>query len=129
MSYDQLIAIELGIRPEQATATIALLDAGNTIPFIARYRKERTGSLDEDQLRRISAALDNLRALDERRETILAAIEAQGKLTPELREQLITATTRTALEDLYQPFKTKRRTRASVARERGLEPLATLILE
>ncbi len=129
MLYDQLIAGELGIRPDQASATIALLDAGNTIPFIARYRKERTAGLDEEQLRQISGALDNLRALDERRAAILAAIESQGKLTPELREHLLAATTRTALEDLYQPFKTKRRTRASVARERGLAPLAALILE
>ena len=107
---------------------IDLLDSGNTIPFIARYRKEMTGSLDEEQLRQIGALLDKLRALDKRRQTIVAAIEAQGKLTPELHKQLIAAETLTALEDLYQPYKKKRSTRASLAREKGLGPLADLIL-
>ncbi len=128
MTYPERIARVLGLHPEQVSATIALLDDGNTIPFIARYRKERTHNLDEEQLRRVSELLASLRALDERRQTIMAAIEAQGKLTPELRDQLLAAETRTALDDLYQPYKTKRRTRASVARERGLEPLAALIL-
>jgi uncharacterized protein len=109
-------------------AAIELFDAGNTIPFVARYRKERTGGLDEEQLREVHAALETLRALDERREAILTAIEAQEKLTPDLRSQLLAATTRTELEDLYQPYKPKRRTRASIARDKGLEKLAELIL-
>jgi uncharacterized protein len=105
------------------------MDGGNTLPFIARYRKEMTGSLDEEQLRDISELLSRLRALDDRRETILAAIAAQEKLTPELEAQIRAAETLTALEDLYQPYKKKRSTRASVAREKGLEPLAQLILD
>src|SRR5690242_5762415 len=119
MEYDARIAAELGLRPDQVAGTVALLDAGNTIPFIARYRKERTGNLDEEQLRQVAALLELLRALDERRAAILAAIEAQGKLTPELAQRIAAAQTKTALEDLYQPFKLKRRTRAAVARERG----------
>lgn len=129
MAYDQRIAHDLGLRSQQVAAVIDLFDTGNTLPFVARYRKERTGGLDEEQLRAISGALDTLRALDERRQTIITAIEAQGKLTPELHQQLLAADSRTALEDLYQPYKTKRRTRASVAREKGLEGLANLILE
>lgn len=128
MAYAEQIARQISVRPEQVAATIELLDAGNTIPFIARYRKERTHNLDEEQLRQIGAALEALRSLDERRATIVAAIEGQGKLTPELRAQLMAAETRTVLEDLYQPYKTKRRTRASIARERGLQGLADLIL-
>src|SRR5919199_699787 len=128
MSYAEHIAGALNIRPAQAAAAIDLFDAGNTIPFVARYRKERTGGLDEEQLREVHAALETLRALDERREAILTAVEAQEKLTPDLRSQLLAATTRTELEDLYQPYKPKRRTRASIARERGLEQLAQLIL-
>ena len=119
----------LGVRPAQVSAAIDLLDAGNTLPFVARYRKEATGGLDEEQLRKLSDALAALRALDERREAVLAAIEEQGKLTPELRARILAATTRTELEDLYLPYKQKRRTRASVARDRGLEPLAALILD
>lgn len=129
MSYDKQIAAELNLRPQQVAATIELLDSGNTIPFIARYRKEMTGSLDEEQLRHVADRLQRLRALDDRRTTILASIEEQGQLTPELRQRLLSADTLTALEDLYQPYKPKRRTRASIAREKGLEPLATLILE
>src|ERR687885_615781 len=128
MSYAEHIARTHNIRPAQAAAAIELFDAGNTIPFVARYRKERTGGLDEEQLRQVHAALETLRALDERREAILTTIEAQGRLTPELRSQLLAARTRTELEDLYQPYKPKRRTRASVAREKGLEKLAELIL-
>jgi uncharacterized protein len=129
VDYAHQIARSLNVRAAQAAAAVQLLDAGNTLPFVARYRKEATGGLDEDQLRRLGELLGNLRALDERRGSILASIEEQGKLTPELRAQLLAADTRTALEDLYLPFKPKRRTRASVARERGLEPLARLILE
>ncbi|MFN2193532.1 MAG: Tex family protein [Candidatus Promineifilaceae bacterium] len=129
MSYPETIASQLNIRPSQVAAVIELMDGGNTLPFIARYRKEMTGSLDEEQLRDISELLSRLRALDDRRETILAAIAAQEKLTPELEAQIRAAETLTALEDLYQPYKKKRSTRASVAREKGLEPLAQLILD
>jgi uncharacterized protein len=126
--YAGKIAAQLTIRPPQVAATIELLDGGNTIPFIARYRKEVTGGLDEEQLRAIQSQLEALRKLDERRESILASIEEQGKLTPELRTQLLAADTLTALEDLYQPYKPKRRTRAMIAREKGLQPLADQIL-
>jgi protein Tex len=128
MTYADQIANELQVRPDQVAAAIDLFEAGNTLPFVARYRKERTGGLDEVQLRSISTELERVRALDERRNTILAAIEAENKLTPELRSAILAATTRTALEDLYQPYKSKRRTRGSTARERGLAPLADLIL-
>ncbi|MCP4427450.1 MAG: RNA-binding transcriptional accessory protein [Chloroflexi bacterium] len=127
-SHADRIAKELKLRPSQVTAVISLLDTGNTLPFIARYRKEMTGSLDEEQLRQIDARLNKLRALDERCQTIVAAIEEQGKMTPELQKQLLLADTLTGLEDLYQPFKKKRKTRASVARDKGLGPLADLIL-
>lgn len=129
MQYAKTIARELSLQPAQVAATIDLLDAGNTLPFIARYRKEATGRLDEEQVREIDTRLSALRSLDDRRQTILGAIEEQGKLTPALREQIEEAQTVTELEDLYQPYKPKRRTRADVAREKGLEPLAELILE
>jgi uncharacterized protein len=128
MSYAEIIGAELNIRPWQVTAAIELMDKDNTLPFIARYRKEKTGSLDEEQLRNIGGLLGRLRALDERRETVLAAIAEQRKLTPQLETEIRAATTLTALEDLYQPYKKKRSTRASVAREKGLEPLAELII-
>src|SRR5258708_29484536 len=128
-TYDQKIASQLGLRPAQGAATIDLLDSGNTLPFIARYRKEMTGSLDEDQIRSLTELLERFRALDERRDSILSSIEEQGKLTPELHQQIETAETMTALEDLYQPYKPKRRTRASIARDKGLAPLADLILQ
>ena len=127
--YALPIARELKLRTEQAAAAIELLDAGNTLPFIARYRKEATGALDEDQLRQLTERLEHLRALDERRQTILAEIEKQGALTPELRQQVLAASSRTALEDLYQPYKPKRRTRASLARDKGLQGLADLIVK
>lgn len=127
-NYDQKIAKLLDLNPQQVAAAIALLDGGNTLPFIARYRKEMTGSLDEDQLRRLNDVLEKLRALDARRETIIASIEEQGAMTPDLLKALQLAETMTELEDLYQPYKPKRRTRASIARERGLQPLADLIL-
>ncbi|MFQ5399141.1 MAG: Tex family protein [Anaerolineae bacterium] len=128
MRYTNQIATELKLRPSPVTAVIELLDSGNTIPFIARYRKEITGSLDEEQIRQIAARLDKLRALDDRRQTILKAIAGQEKLTPELEAQIAAAETMTALEDLYRPYKPKRRTRATAAREKGLEPLAGLII-
>lgn len=128
MTHAEQIAFQLNARSSQVTAVIKLLDDDNTVPFIARYRKEMTGSLDDEQIRIIADELVRLRALDERRVVILASIEEQGKLTDELRESLNAALTMTALEDLYAPYKKKRRTRAMVARERGLEPLAELII-
>ena len=128
MTHIQQISTQLNIAARQIAATVELLDEKNTIPFIARYRKEVTGSLDEEQIRNIADLLEKLRALDDRRETILKSIEEQGKLTDELKAQILAAETRTTLEDLYQPYKPKRKTRASVARERGLQPLADLIL-
>jgi uncharacterized protein len=129
MNFAEALAQQIQVRPHQAVAAIEMMDGGNTIPFIARYRKEVTGGLDEEQLRLIQEGLAKLRALDERRATILKTIQEQDKLTPELRQQILAAETLTALEDLYQPFKPKRRTRASVARERGLQGLADWILE
>lgn len=129
MSHTEIIASQLNIRPNQVAATIELLDADNTLPFIARYRKEATGGLDEEQLRQVSTLIEKLRALDERRATVLSSIEEQGKLSDELRAQIMAAETMTALEDLYAPYKPKRRTRAMVAREKGLQPLADLILQ
>lgn len=126
--YDRRIAGQLALQPEQVSAAISLLDAGNTLPFIARYRKEATRSLDEEQLRQLADLLARLRAVDERRDVILASVEEQGKLTPELTSKLNAAETLTELEDLYLPYKPKRRTRAGIARERGLQPLADLIL-
>jgi uncharacterized protein len=122
------IAAQLKIRQEQARAAINLLDNENTVPFIARYRKEMTGDLDEDQLRRLKVMLEGLRSLDKRRRTILKSVADQGKLNPELEELLQKANSQTELEDLYQPYRPKRRTRASEARERGLKGLADLIV-
>lgn len=129
MTHAEQIASQLHVKPSQVEAVIKLLDEGNTVPFIARYRKEMTGSLDDEQIRIIADELVHLRALDERRASILASIEEQGKLTDELRDSINAAVTMTALEDLYAPYKKKRRTRAMVAREKGLEPLAELILK
>jgi uncharacterized protein len=127
MNYAHKIASEINVKPSQVTAVITLLDDGNTIPFIARYRKEATESLDEEQIRQINEQIGRLRSLDERRKTILAAIESQEKLTAQLAAAINAAVTMTELEDLYQPYKLKRRTRAAMAREKGLEPLAELI--
>jgi protein Tex len=129
MTHADFIASKLNIKPSQVTAAIKLLDEGNTVPFIARYRKEMTDSLDDEQLRIIADELTRLRSLDERRAVILASIEEQGKLTDDLRAAIEAAQTMTALEDLYAPYKKKRRTRAMVAREKGLEPLADFILK
>ena len=120
----QIIAKELGVGPHQVAAAVALLDEGSTVPFIARYRKEATGNLDDTHLRNLDERLLYLRELEERRAAILAAIEHQGKLTDELRGAIETAATKQALEDIYLPYKPKRRTRAQIAREAGLEPLA-----
>ncbi|HOC89894.1 MAG TPA: Tex-like N-terminal domain-containing protein, partial [bacterium] len=120
------IAEELSLGWSQVKSTIELLDADNTVPFIARYRKEATGSLDEEQIRAIQERIKYMRNLEERRQAILKSIEEQGKLTPELEAALRAADKLQALEDLYLPFKPKRRTRATMAREKGLEPLAQL---
>ncbi len=123
-SIESRIATELGVRPAQVTATVRLLDEGATVPFIARYRKEATGSLDDIQLRALAERLVYLRELEERRAAVIASVDGQGKLTPALRQELEAAQTKQRLEDLYLPFKPKRRTRAQIAREAGLEPLA-----
>lgn len=123
------IASQLQVRPPQVRAVVDLLDAGNTIPFIARYRKEATQGLDENALRAIEDALEQARELAQRKQTILKSIDQQGQLTPELRRQIETCGDRQTLEDLYLPYKPKRKTRASVARERGLQPLADLLLK
>ena len=128
MTHAEQIASLINVKPSQVTAVIQLLDEDNTVPFIARYRKEVTGSLDDEQIRIIADELVRLRALDVRRASILASIEEQGKLTDELRASINAAQSMTALEDLYAPYKKKRRTRAMIARENGLEPLAELIL-
>jgi len=120
----QIIANELSVGPPQVGAAVALLDEGATVPFIARYRKEVTGNLDDTQLRNLEERLLYLRELEERRAVILASIEEQGKLTDELRGAVEAAATKQALEDIYLPYKPKRRTRAQIAREAGLEPLA-----
>jgi uncharacterized protein len=121
------IAEELGLAGARVAAAAALFDDGNTIPFVARYRKEATGGLDEEELRQIEARLSYLRRLGERKEAVVNSIEAQGKLTPELAAAIEAATTLQAVEDLYLPYKPKRRTRATIAREQGLEPLADLL--
>ncbi len=123
-----LLAKELNIKPAQAEAALQLLDGGNTIPFIARYRKEATGSLDEDQIRTLEARAQYLRNLDQRREEILNSIREQEKLTPELERQIMAAEKMQVLEDLYLPYRPKKRTRAQIAREKGLEPLASYIV-
>jgi uncharacterized protein len=122
------IAAELGVRIEQVAATVALLGEGSTVPFIARYRKEKTGGLDDTQLRKLDERLNYLRELEDRRASVIESIEKQGKLTPELARALNSAETKVALEDLYAPYKIKRRTKAQIAREAGLEPLIDAIL-
>ena len=123
----QIIAAELTVQPQQILAAIQLLDDGNTIPFIARYRKEATGGLDDTQLRHFETRLIYLRELEDRRQTILKSIEEQGKLTDELRDKIQATQSKTELEDLYLPFKPKRRTKGQIAIEAGLEPLADLL--
>jgi len=125
---NQRIADELNVRAEQVTAAVGLLDEGATVPFIARYRKERTGGLDDTQLRTLSERLVYLRELEDRRAVILKSVGEQGKLTPELAQALSAAATKVELEDLYAPYRPKRRTKAQIAREAGLEPLADALL-
>ncbi len=129
MDIIQKLTEELGIKKSQTEAAVKLIDEGNTIPFIARYRKEATGALNDEVLRNLDERLKYLRGLEERKTAVLASIEEQGKLTPELQEKIAAAETMVAVEDLYRPYKQKRKTRASVAKERGLEPLARLIMD
>ena len=129
MNIEQNIANELGVKLSQVEATITLLDEGSTVPFISRYRKEVTGGLDDTQLRTLEERLNYLRELEERRATVLKTISEQGKLTDELKKSILAADTKTRLEDLYAPYKPKRRTKAQIAREVGIEPLLDSILE
>ena len=122
------IAEELNIRKNQAEAAVKLIDEGNTIPFIARYRKETTGALNDEVLRNLFDRLNYLRNLEEKKESVLSSIEEQGKLTEELKAQILAAETQVAVDDLYRPYRPKRRTRATIAKERGLEPLANLVI-
>ncbi|MGR0185958.1 Tex family protein [Azospirillum aestuarii] len=127
-SISQRIADELSVRESQVASAVKLLDEGSTVPFIARYRKEATGGLDDTQLRTLEERLSYLRELEDRREAILSSVREQDKLTPELERQIRQADTKTRLEDLYLPYKPKRRTKAQIAREAGLEPLADRLL-
>lgn len=129
MTYEIIISQELGVSSRQVQTTINLLDEGATVPFIARYRKELTGSLDEVQITNIRDRVQQLRDLDKRKEAVLKSITEQGKLTPELEKQVKEAETMAILEDIYLPYKPKRKTRASMAREKGLQPLADTLLE
>src|SRR3954469_13062499 len=128
LSIGQRIAGELNAQEWQVKAAIDLLDGGATVPFIARYRKEATGTLDDAQLRTLEERLRYLRELEERRTAILESIESQGKLDDGLRAQIMAADTKARLEDIYLPYKPKRRTKAQIAREAGLEPLADQLL-
>jgi uncharacterized protein len=129
MDHFQTIASQLGVQSVQVRAVVELLDQGNTIPFIARYRKEITRSLDEEQIRAVEHQIHKLRSIEDRRETILKSLEEQGVLSDELYQRLFAAQTQTALEDIYQPYRPRRRTKASIARERGLAQLAGIIIE
>ena len=129
MTINEKLSQEIGIKLTQVEAAVELLDAGNTVPFISRYRKEVTGGLDDEQLRRLTERLTYLRNLEEKREDVKKLIDAQGKLTEEIVAALAAAETVTEIDDIYRPYRPKRRTRASIARERGLEPLALLIME
>ena len=127
MDIISTLAKELEVGRGQVEAAVRLIDEGNTIPFIARYRKEATGALNDEILRNLDERLKYLRGLDERREQVLRSIEEQGKLTEELKNKLLEAKTMVAVEDLYLPYRPKRKTRAGIAKEKGLEPLADLI--
>lgn len=127
MDIIKKLAEELQIRPGQAQAAVKLIDEGNTIPFISRYRKEATGALNDEVLRNLYERLNYLRNLEEKKEQVLSSIEEQGKLTEELKKQILAADTLVAVDDLYRPYRPKRRTRATIAKEKGLEPLANLL--
>ena len=128
MDIMKKIAAELGVRANQVEAAVKLIDEGCTIPFIARYRKEATGALNDEQLRDLYDRLVYLRNLEEKKQTVLASLEEQGKLTEELRSQILAAETQVAVDDLYRPYRPKRRTRATIAKEKGLEPLANILM-
>ena len=128
MDIIRVLATELGIKPGQAEAAVKLIDEGNTIPFISRYRKEATGALNDEVLRNLYERLNYLRNLEEKKEQVLSSIEEQGQLTEELREKILAAQTLVAVDDLYRPYRPKRRTRAIIAKERGLEPLANILV-
>lgn len=128
MDITAKIAEELQVKNSQVDAAIKLIDEGCTIPFIARYRKEVTGSLNDEQLRDLDERLKYLRNLEDRKAAVIASIEEQGKLTEELKKDILAAETMVLVEDLYRPYKQKRRTRATIAKEKGLEPLADFIL-
>ncbi len=127
MDINRKLASELGVLPKQVDAAVKLIDEGNTIPFIARYRKEATGALSDEILRNLYERLNYLRNLEDKKASVLASIEEQGKLTEELRAQVLAAETQVVVDDLYRPYRPKRRTRATIAKEKGLEPLADLI--
>ena len=127
MDIIQVITQELGVKKEQVEAAVKLIDEGNTIPFISRYRKEATGALNDEQLRNLYERLNYLRNLEDKKKQVLASIEEQGKLTAELKKQILEAQTLVVVEDLYRPYRPKRRTRATIAKEKGLEPLANII--
>ncbi len=127
MDINQKLTQELDVKLWQVEAAVKLIDEGNTIPFISRYRKEATGSLNDEQLRKLHERLMYLRNLEEKKEQVLSSIEEQGKLTEELKSQILAAETLVVVEDLYRPYRPKRRTRATIAKEKGLEPLAALI--
>ena len=128
-SIFEILAKELSLKVDQVERTVALMDEGNTIPFISRYRKEVTGELDDTQLRKLEERLKYLRNLEERKTQVLATIEEQGQLTAELKKAIEAAATLVVVEDLYRPYRPKRRTRATMAKEKGLEPLALLYFE
>ena len=128
MDIIKTLAQELEVKTWQVEAAVGLIDDGNTIPFISRYRKEATGSLNDEVLRKLFERLNYLRNLEEKKEQVISTIEEQGKLTPELKKQILEAATLVAVEDLYRPYRPKRRTRATIAKEKGLEPLADLIM-
>ena len=128
MDIIKKLAEEFKLREEQVQKTVELIDGGDTIPFIARYRKEVTGSLDDETLRNLNDRLEYLRNIEKRKEEVKSLIEAQGNLTPEIEQAILNAKTITEVDDIYRPFRPKRKTRASVARDRGLEPLAELIM-
>ena len=128
MDINQKLTEELGVKRWQVDAAVKLIDEGNTIPFISRYRKEVTGSLNDEQLRKLYERLVYLRNLEEKKEQVISSIEEQGKMTEELRRQILAAETQVTVEDLYRPYRPKRRTRATIAKEKGLEPLAAFIM-
>jgi len=124
----QLIAKDVAVKPGQVDAVIKLLEEGNTVPFIARYRKEVTGSLDEVQIKAVEDRYHYIQQLEQRKEEVIRLIQEQEKLTPELEKSILSATVLQRVEDLYRPYKQKRRTKATIAKEKGLEPLAELLL-